>query len=159
MAWSYYHPERPMVLLQEARSPPNHGHQKPLSACRCSACCISTAVWQGGTLPAHKHRASIPRPPLPARTWGAYRKGPLAWPPAPPGDLHSHMRPIQMAKRGFLRSVLPSQPLSQHGGCSDGGGNICVSLLEKQRAVWHLFWTSLLLETFPILLFLYMVES
>lgn len=103
---------------------------------------------------------SIPRPPLPARSPGACSRGLLARTPALPGGLHSHVRPMQVAQRAFLRSLLPSQPLSQREGCSHGGGgNICVVLLEEQHATWHLFWTSPSPETFPILLFLYMLES
>lgn len=80
----------------------------------------TAAVWQGGTLPAHKHRASIPRPPLPAHSLGAYSWGPLAQLPTLPGGLRSHVRPMQVAKRGSPRSLLPSQ----HEGCSHGGGNV-----------------------------------
>lgn len=62
-------------------------------------------------------------------------------------------------KRGFLRPLLPSLPLSQHAGCSHKGGSICVVWRE---AAWHRFWTPPSPDTFPtspVLLFLCVVES
>lgn len=62
-------------------------------------------------------------------------------------------------KRGFLRPLFPSLPLSHHAGCSQKGGSICVVWRE---AAWLRFWTPPSPDTFPtspILLFLCVVEE
>lgn len=100
-------------------------------------------------LPAHKHPDSVPAP-LPACSLGTHSSSPLAQSPAPPGDLRSHVRPMRVAKGGFLRCLFASQALSQQEG-----GGICVVFAEKQ----HTAWTPPSLELSPLILFLSTVES